>query len=349
MKRIKSRKYNYFYKITNNINNHFYYGIHSTDNLEDGYMGSGIRLNYAYKKYGVENFTKEILKYFDTREEASEYEAEMVTEELVKDRNCYNCTLGGDSFNTSGMVVCYDSVEQINKLVTQEEYHNNARYSYPSIGVINKSTGDKCVVPLGEFYINRGLYSTSTDGKVCTKDKNGKHYLVSVNDPRYLSGELKAIWVGRKHKQEDIDKVKETFRRIGHQQGKKNSNYGKCWITKNYKSISIDKKEINKYLSDGWVKGRCVAKKEGDEPYIPKIKECISKGYSARKISKELNLSIYTVRRILKYNGLSIKKRDIPSKYEFLSYSSCHTILNTMGHFKIGQKLYYSLLKKYSE
>jgi hypothetical protein len=52
------KKYNYFYKITNNINNHFYYGIHSTDNINDGYMGSGRRLNRALKKYGIANFNK---------------------------------------------------------------------------------------------------------------------------------------------------------------------------------------------------------------------------------------------------------------------------------------------------
>ena len=67
MSKIKNvKKYNYFYKITNNLNNHFYYGIHSTNDLEDGYMGSGTRLHYAYKKYGIDNFSKEILKYFET-------------------------------------------------------------------------------------------------------------------------------------------------------------------------------------------------------------------------------------------------------------------------------------------
>ena len=55
MRRKINKKYHYFYKITNVINNHYYYGIHSTDDLNDGYMGSGTRLHYAYKKYGIPN------------------------------------------------------------------------------------------------------------------------------------------------------------------------------------------------------------------------------------------------------------------------------------------------------
>ena len=80
-----NKKYHYFYKITNTINNHFYYGVHNTDDLNDGYMGSGVRLHKAYKKYGVENFKKEILKFFDSAEEAFDYE------ESVCCRFCGNC------------------------------------------------------------------------------------------------------------------------------------------------------------------------------------------------------------------------------------------------------------------
>ena len=96
----KSKTYNYFYKITNTLNGHYYYGIHSTDNLNDGYMGSGRRLHLAYKRYGKDVFVKEIIKFFNTREEAALYESEIVTEVLIKDSNCYNLILGGETCST---------------------------------------------------------------------------------------------------------------------------------------------------------------------------------------------------------------------------------------------------------
>ena len=52
--------YHYLYKITNKINNKIYIGIHSTDNLEDGYMGSGKAILRAINKYGKDKFTKDL-------------------------------------------------------------------------------------------------------------------------------------------------------------------------------------------------------------------------------------------------------------------------------------------------
>ncbi len=85
----------YFYKTTNLINHKFYYGVHSTDNLEDSYLGSGLAIKYAIKKYGKENFKKEILKYFQTSKDAFEYEEKVVGQELLKDPSCYNLKQGG--------------------------------------------------------------------------------------------------------------------------------------------------------------------------------------------------------------------------------------------------------------
>lgn len=93
---LEYKKYHYFYKITNQVNGKYYYGIHSTDDLDDGYKGSGLRLSLAYKKYGEGNFKKEIIKFFETRKEASEYEESVVTEDEVNSEDCYNLTIGGD-------------------------------------------------------------------------------------------------------------------------------------------------------------------------------------------------------------------------------------------------------------
>ena len=82
------------YKITNNITGHYYIGYHktTTGNLDDGYMGSGRDLIKAMNKYGRENFSKEILQTFKTREKALEYEKKQVRQ---TDTSNYNVAPGG--------------------------------------------------------------------------------------------------------------------------------------------------------------------------------------------------------------------------------------------------------------
>lgn len=60
-------------------------------------MGSGTLLNNYYNKYGKDQFIKEILYSFHTREEASAKEAELITVETLNDPNCLNLKTGGDS------------------------------------------------------------------------------------------------------------------------------------------------------------------------------------------------------------------------------------------------------------
>lgn len=80
------------YKVTNTINGMYYIGIHQTENLNDDYMGSGHKLKKAFKKYGKENFHKEILYILDTKEKMSLYEKILV----VPDNELnYNLVPGG--------------------------------------------------------------------------------------------------------------------------------------------------------------------------------------------------------------------------------------------------------------
>ncbi|AKU44804.1 homing endonuclease [Klebsiella phage Miro] len=83
------------YKITNTINNKIYVGAHSTEDINDSYMGSGIAIKKAQKKYGMKHFIKEILHVFDTREEMYEKEREIVDIEFINRPDTYNAGIGG--------------------------------------------------------------------------------------------------------------------------------------------------------------------------------------------------------------------------------------------------------------
>ena len=256
------RKYHIFYKITNNINNHFYYGVHNTDNINDNYMGSGKRLWYAYKKYGIENFTKENLKFFDTAKEAFEYESDYITEELIKDPNCYNIEGGGKGWNTLNQVAVKDKNGNYMIVHYQDPRYLSGELVGVNVGfVMGKMKNENFYHAIPKELYNKDEYETYSSNKVTVKDKFGKFYLVSKEDPRYLNGELVPTWKDRHHKDETKQKMHETHLKNHHQQGEKNSMYGKCWIHNNEKSISIKKDQLEEYISNGWVKGRKMFKK----------------------------------------------------------------------------------------
>lgn len=55
----------YIYKTTNLINNETYIEVHSTNNVNDGFIGSGKNLKQAIEQHGISNFKTEIIKSFD--------------------------------------------------------------------------------------------------------------------------------------------------------------------------------------------------------------------------------------------------------------------------------------------
>lgn len=104
-------KYIYTYQTLNKINGKTYIGYHRTNNINDGYIGCGVRsqsyANSAVKKtnsafikavvkYGYENFKLEILSFFDTVEEAINEEKFLVNNDWVKRSDTYNISIGGN-------------------------------------------------------------------------------------------------------------------------------------------------------------------------------------------------------------------------------------------------------------
>ncbi len=85
----------YIYKTTNLINNKQYIGKHYGE-LDDAYIGSGLLLQRAIEKYGIQNFKKEILKIVDTEEQLNVQEKYYIDLfDAINDKNFYNIADGG--------------------------------------------------------------------------------------------------------------------------------------------------------------------------------------------------------------------------------------------------------------
>jgi group I intron endonuclease len=91
----KEKKYHFIYKTTNLKNGKFYVGMHSTNDLNDGYLGSGDRLRRSIRRNGKDNFKLEILEFLPDRTSLSLREKELINEDLLKDPMCMNLKLGG--------------------------------------------------------------------------------------------------------------------------------------------------------------------------------------------------------------------------------------------------------------
>jgi len=92
----KEKKYHFIYKTTNIINRNFYIGMHSTDDLNDGYIGSGKRLWHSINYHGKKNFKFEIIEFLPNRNSLKEREKDIINEELLKNPYCMNLKKGGD-------------------------------------------------------------------------------------------------------------------------------------------------------------------------------------------------------------------------------------------------------------
>lgn len=115
------------YKTTNLINGKIYIGKHKTTNLDDMYIGSGKILKRAIKKHGIDNFIKEYLFIFDNEEDMNNKEAELVSEEFIKEDTNYNLKLGGEGGWDYLNVPSNISQKVSAGLAAQEMYRNNPK------------------------------------------------------------------------------------------------------------------------------------------------------------------------------------------------------------------------------
>lgn len=219
------------YKVTNKMNGKFYIGTHKTKNLDDNYMGSGKYLNHAINKYGLKNFEKEILYVFDTPEQMYAKEIEIVDADFLAEENTYNLRVGGmggfDYINEIGLNGTNAGVQRRKELLA-----NDPIWAVKFNAARNKGLAKQKTTVSSEEWTRRGKKANET-----MLQRYGKH-----------------SFTGKTH-------TKEAKAKIGaanaiHQKGKKNSQYGTCWIHNNRVSKKIEKDDLNEYLTEGWIKGR---------------------------------------------------------------------------------------------
>ena len=101
------------YKTTNLLNGKFYIGKDFYNN--PNYLGSGVLLKKAIKKYRRENFTKEILQTCTSRQELNLAEQEWIKKLDARNLNiAYNIALGGDG-KIAGSSVSDETKRKISK------------------------------------------------------------------------------------------------------------------------------------------------------------------------------------------------------------------------------------------
>lgn len=221
------KKHFLVYKTTNLVNGKIYIGKHETDNLDDGYLGSGILIQRAIEKYGEENFQREILFECSTREEMNAKEAELVNEEFLKRDDVYNLKQGGEG----GWDYC-----------NTPERHNNIgncrQTGFVQLTLEGRNPGRETI----------DAYSDEERKEYC-------HRISMGLKRKWATSEFP--WIGRKHSEETKRKMKEIHAKLHLQSGERNSQFGtKCMYNEKLKkTIHVKPSDVQKYLDEGWKLG----------------------------------------------------------------------------------------------
>ena len=217
------KKHYLVYQTTNLLNGKIYIGQHQTDNLNDGYIGSGVELNLDIEKFGKDNFKREILFDFDSFEEMDNKERELVNEDFVARPDTYNLTVG--------------------------EQGNGFHYAITH-GLNNKA--NNCSLGGKE---NARLLSEDKEYRELVSKRVSIGLKRVWKDNPNIFRNFHCDWTGRHHTEETKKKMSEKAKL---RTGEKNSSYGSIWIynVTLQENKKVKKELVNDFLNEGWMIGR---------------------------------------------------------------------------------------------
>lgn len=211
------------YKITNKVNGKIYVGKHQTKDPNDNYMGSGKLLRRAQTKYGIENFTKEILYVFDTEEHMNAKERELVTEEFCLREDTYNICVGGQGGFS------YINANGLGGTLGMKQNENTKKL---------KSIKNK------QFWANM-----SNEDKLIHANKRRAAILQRPDKGMLIS----PFQAGNNPMFREDIRIKHKQSMQGKSIGTNNSQYGTVWITNGHVNKKIKNVDC---IPEGWYKGR---------------------------------------------------------------------------------------------
>jgi ribosomal protein S6E (S10) len=215
----KEKLFHYIYKITRH-DGKYYIGMHSTDNINDEYFGSGKRLWYSIKKHGKDKHTKEIVEFCPERNFLREREKIFVNISTLSDQMCLNLITGGTGFDGINISPELQGLGRMKHLTLLKE---DLTYRKKYQDTMRESKKEL----MKEFY------------------KLG----VAANKIKNPNGTFN----GKRHTEESKKKIGEVTSKLT---GEKNSQFGTCWITKNGLNRKIKIEELSIWELEGWNRGR---------------------------------------------------------------------------------------------
>lgn len=183
-------------------------------------MGSGKALKRAIRKYGIENFKREVIAVFSTEEQMNLKEAELVTEEYCNRKNTYNICPGGKG-----------GFGYINK----NKLNLTGKHTEASLVNIQKATIALRILEKDDKFLEKRAEATSKSLKKRFSEKPHQ-------------------WLGRKHTEETKRKISKSRLSLGKKY--KNSQYGTCWITNGQENKKIKKETLDSWIKQGYYRGR---------------------------------------------------------------------------------------------
>lgn len=215
----------FIYKTTCLVNGKIYIGRHEGSE-NDGYIGSGVRFTCAVKKYGRENFKREILRYCNSENELSIWEYVFIKKFKSQDPNIgYNIAEGNvneGKYNPAKIPEIRNKMIEVNRRTTSDL---NYRKRQSEI--------------MKEYY---KTHPAAFAGKHHSEEVKRKISEAKMGKPSANKG----VPASEEQKRKQSEKMK------GRYLGEKNPNYGNKWTEEQRKHLSDVKKGLKPSKNGVW-------------------------------------------------------------------------------------------------